>query len=745
MDKNQLVEKSVLVVGSGVAGMQTALGVANSGYYVSLLSSDASPGINRFSAGRPYSVNHYPGWSLGLVADDQEIYKCSSDYAWFRQRQSEICGHPRIKIYWEAGLEDVEGNPGYFMCSVRQREELKEVNVASIILTADYEMYNAKINSEYGYGSYKNVVTSLEFKHMLARSATDKVNLTRPSDGGEVHRIAFIQCVGPRSAQSGSKYCSRICCLDSTLKALAVKTLNSEVQVTVFYLDLRSSGKNFDRYVAQAKSHGIRYIPSLVSSVKEDPHTNNLVIEYVNKDSVVSQEFDLVVLAVGLRPTQEARLLAEKLGLDLDNNGFMQKSGINANSTSRPGIFIAGGLAGPMSFAELIIHSNSAVGETVNFLANLSTDRVPRGEVSTATLSGAKGIITLQQEIQEQKALVIGGGIAGMTAVLELTRLGYSSYLVERKAHLGGHLRQLSDTLDGQDPRKVLSQLIQNVEENPLIEVMLNANVISTTGNQGGFKSQVAITDCRNSDVKEFKDIEHSVIIIATGGQEHVPQEYLLGEDPRVMTLTQLEKQVFSGQVDWTEVRDLAVIHCVGSRQGDKGYCRGTCCIQSLKNAIRIKEEHPQTEVCILYRDLRSYGLYEQYFQRARELKVRFIRFTGDSPPVVRKRGVGLLEIQVKDASSGLNLTLWPDRLALATGVEPAKGIQQLANTLKISVDSDGFLEGRHPQWEPLVTSIPGIFICGAAHAPASLVEAVIQAQGAVGSALSVMGHHKTV
>ncbi|MGA9350931.1 MAG: FAD-dependent oxidoreductase [Anaerolineae bacterium] len=345
------------------------------------------------------------------------------------------------------------------------------------------------------------------------------------------------------------------------------------------------------------------------------------------------------------------------------------------------------------------------------------------------------------------EALVIGGGVAGMTAALNLADQGFGVYLVEREQELGGRLRQIYYTADGGDPQAYLRELVGKVQVNPHIKVLTGYEVIKSTGFVGNFKTTVASTDDPTQRL-----IEHGVTIAATGAQEWRGNVYLLGQDARAITQGDLERLLAGGRPPASDpqsqienrkskIETVVMIQCVGP--WDEGhdvpfYCSRICCGVAVKNAIRIKEFNPDCNVYVLYKDMRTYGFSEALYTEAREKGVIFLRYDDEDKPDVQSVD-GQLQISVFEPILRERLTLNPDLLVLSSAVVPAEGSQHLAELLKFSCTLEGFFLEAHVKLRPVDFPAEGIFLCGAAHYPKFLDEAIAQAQAAAARAATIL------
>jgi heterodisulfide reductase subunit A len=327
------------------------------------------------------------------------------------------------------------------------------------------------------------------------------------------------------------------------------------------------------------------------------------------------------------------------------------------------------------------------------------------------------------------RALVLGGGVAGMSAALTLADQGFHTYLVERQSSLGGLARELFFTLEGPDPQEFLHNLMAAVYNHPNIEVHLQTELMQVRGHVGQFRSTV-----RRATMNGFQERElaHGVIVAATGGREFQPQgRYLYGEDPRVLTQRELEAKINFCDLELPKVRRLVMIQCVGSREPEHPYCSRLCCSQALKNALLLKERYPLMEITILYRDLRAYGFKESAYVKAKEKGVTFIPFEATRPPRLTAARRRPLTVWVGDELLGQEVPLAADLLILSTGIEAAAGSAAVAHQLQVPQTLAGWFQEAHQKLRPVDAATEGVFLCGVAHYPKNLGETAAQAQAA--------------
>ncbi len=744
------------------------------------------------------------------------------------------------------------------------KEEEVELQVGSVVLAPGFEPFDARIKSEYGYGRMPNVVTSTEFERILSASGPFQGQVQRPSDGQHPVKIAWIQCVGSRDATCDHDYCSSVCCMYATKEAIIAREHESTIQPTIFYNDLRAFGKGFERYYESAKNKfGIRYVKGIPSGVKELQQSHNLLIECAGEDGVkVTEEFDMVVLSIGLQPSASTRELAEKLGIARDRFGFCQTEELAPNITSQDGIYVAGAFDAPMDIPESVMSASSAaclaakeiaeargtmvtekeyppekdiseeeprVGvfvcrcgsniarvvdvpgvaeyastlphvvhaeenlytcstdtqdKIINAIKEQGLNRVVVASCSPRTHESlfqdtiregclnkflfdmanirdqcswvhaahmpeatdkAKGLVRMAvarvatlEPLHEHTAevkrrgLVIGGGLSGMTAALEMAGQGYETVLVEREKQLGGNLKRIRYTADGADPQQLLASLIKQVEKEPKLTIYKGAEVKKVSGYLGNYTTEIT------TESGEVVELEHGVVILATGGVEYKPIEYLYGQSDKVLTQLELEEKIAGDSDEAKKLNSVVMIQCVGSREEEHMYCSRICCTQAVNNALKLKELNPDAEVYVLYRDIRTYGMNELLYRQAREKGVTFIRYDVERKPEVGEEG-GKLGISVYDEVLGAEIQLEPDLLVLSAAVRSQADAEEFASKLKLPLTQDGFYMEAHMKLRPLDFVNEGMYLCGLAHSPKSISESIVQARGAVSRAMTIL------
>jgi heterodisulfide reductase subunit A len=738
-----------------------------------------------------------------------------------------------------------------------KREEL-ELNVGAVILASGSEAFDPRIYDTYGYLNSDNIVTSLEFERILSASGPYGGHLLRPSDKTEP------QCVGSRDNHIGARgYCSGVCCTYAIKEAILAKEHSQNgLDAAIFYIDIRTFGKDFERYYNRAKDDlGVRFVKSRISHVEPMNADGKHLIRYVDeKGSSVEEKFDIVVLSVGLGVGNSATALAQKLDVDLDHYQYVKTPGLDPVRTSRPGIYVCGTIQAPKDIPSSVIDASAAAGkvgsklfdsratltktkkvaEEINIrgepprvgvfvcccgtniagfvdvpqvveyaktlpnvvyaeknLFSCSQDtqgqitqiikdhRLNRVVVSACTpktheplfqetlinaglnkylfemtnirnqcswvhkqdmekaTEKAKNLVrmsvakvTLHEPLEEpvmkinQAVLVIGGGVAGMTAARTLAAQGYTTYLVEEDTHLGGQALYLKETWQGESISDFVEKLIDQTQTDENIKVFLNAHIRDVDGFVGNFKTTV------ETDV-ETKVLEHGVTIIACGAKEFKPENFLYGQESRVLTGLELQQKMKANQPFDHSCQTAVFVQCVGSRNAQRPYCSKVCCTQSIKSALDLKSVHPDTSIFVLYRDMRSYGLREDLYREARDKGIKFIRYNNDHGISVSKNE-NSLEINFTDRVLRRPMVIHSDLLILASAVVPQKN-NPLARMYKVTQNDDGFFAEAHVKLRPNDFATDGVFVCGLAHAPKPIDESISQAQAAASRAVTLL------
>ena len=334
-----------------------------------------------------------------------------------------------------------------------------------------------------------------------------------------------------------------------------------------------------------------------------------------------------------------------------------------------------------------------------------------------------------------QSALVVGGGVAGMTAAAAIADHGFSVDLVEKGEELGGNLRWLNRTLEGNDPKALLAETVERVEKHPLINIHKRTRVAASFGQVGYF-----VTTLENDD-GQLTTVEHGVTILAVGGEEAVPDAYGYGESDRIVTLKGLERKLADGSITPGELNRVVMIQCVGSREEPRNYCSRVCCPSALKHALHLKEANPDLPIYILYRDMMTPGFSETFFTQAREKGIIFIQYDPDRKPAVTVKD-GNVSITAYEPIVRCDIQVDPDLLVLSSGIVPGPD-PALAFAFGVELDVDGFFMEAESKWRPVDGLKEGVFACGLALSPRSLQESVASAEAASSRALRILNEER--
>ena len=738
------------------------------------------------------------------------------------------------------------------------KEEEIVLNVGSIILSSGINTFDpSKLEDFYHYKSYPNVITSLEFERLLSASGPTMGKLLRPSDGKEPKRIAWIQCIGSRDVKT-NPYCSSVCCMYAVKEAVVAKEHVEGVECTIFYMDMRTYGKDYEKYYERAKKEGVRFIRARIHTIFEDKD-NGLILRYVDEDGGLNEEkFDMVVLSVGFESNIKG--LSDSLGIEVNEYGFVKTDPFCPVKTSREGIFVSGIVQAPKDIPTSVAEASAAscaaqvllsdvrwqmhkkleipeerdvegeeprigvficncginiggivdVPEVTEYASHLpyvvyaghdlftcsedsqakmkeiikehninrvvvascspnthepifqqtlqesglnkylfemanirNQDSWVHGDNPKTATEKAKDLIRMAvmraaylRPLKEKKipiikrAVVIGGGIAGMNAALSLADQGFETVIIEKEPQLGGFARELTRTIDGMDIQRYLKDLIDRVTNHEKIQVLTQALVVGFSGFKGNFTTEVIV----GPGMYE-RTIEHGALIIATGAREYKPEEYLYGKDHRVFTQVELSKRLEIRGAD--DLKRVVMIQCVGSRNEKNPNCSRVCCQSAIKNALHIKELNPETEVIILYRDIRMYGFLEKYYTEARQKGVLFFRYEPEDPPKVEATEEGI-KVTFRDLILQRDIAVYADILALSAGVV-AEDTEELSSILKLQRNEEGYFMEAHVKLRPVDMVNDGVFVCGMAHSPKFIPEAIAQGLAAASRAATFL------
>jgi heterodisulfide reductase subunit A-like polyferredoxin len=746
-----------------------------------------------------------------------------------------------------------------------QQEEILELDVGSVILCPGSEPYDpSHLENVYHYKTSPNVVTSLEFERILSASGPTMGHLKRPSDDREPAKIAWLQCVGSRdNNQCGNGYCSSVCCMYACKDSMIAKEhAAGDMDCVVFNMDIRTFGKDYEKYYNRAQDAGIRFVKSRIHSLDEVGDTGNLSIRYMDDSGQLQiEEFDMVVLSVGLQVPQSTVEMAERLEIELNKSNFAVTHPFTPVETSRAGVYVCGVFQEPKDIPSSVIEASAAACAAGSRLAAARNTLIRSVEVpeqidvtgeeprvgvfvcncginisSVVDVAGVEeyakslpnvvystqNLFTCSQDSQNQmkeiikeqklnrvvvaacspkthepifqdtmescglnkylfemanirnqdswvhsekeaasdkakdlvrmsvaragtlhpleekkipvveRGLVIGGGVAGMNAALGLADQGYEVVLVEKEAELGGLATRLTATIEGAQVKPYLNGLVSKVSGHAKIQTLTNALIVGFSGFKGNFTTEILV----GPEMLQRK-IDHGVVILATGAHEYQPKEdeYQYGRNDRIMTQLELAAKMDNGEIG--DPQTVVMIQCVGSRNEENPNCSRICCQTAIKNALHLKEINPDMNVYVLYRDIRTYGLLEDYYTEARKKGVFFFRYEAEDPPVVESSADGV-EVTFSDHILNRKVKTSADLVVLSAGMQ-AQDTEELSSIVKLARTPEGYFMEAHVKLRPVDMATEGIFVCGTAHSPKLLSETIAQAYAASARALTFL------
>ncbi|MGQ9746040.1 MAG: FAD-dependent oxidoreductase [Dissulfurimicrobium sp.] len=918
---------SVLVVGGGISGVQAALDLAESGYYVNLVerrpaiggvmsqldktfpTNDCSICIlspKLVECGRNLNINlltlselvslegepgnfkavvrQYPRYvdtakciACGLCAEKCPKKIKNEFNTGFSERKAVYLMYPQavplkyaidpneciwLKKPGRCGACAKTCPSGAINFNDTAKDHIFEVG--SVVIAPGFSPFDPSVLDFTGYGRIPNVVTALEFERLLSPSGPCLGHMERPSDGKKPRRIAWLQCVGSRDTNRACHgYCSSVCCMYAIKQALIAKEhAGGALDPHIFFMDMRTHGKGFEAYYNRAMEEGIEFHRSRVHSVIP-ANEGGLLIRYADEaGGVHEEEFDLVVLSVGMELNHEAVSLMDRLGIEFNKDGFVFTTPFSPVSTSRPGIFVCGAAQEPKDIPQSVMEASAAALEAGRLLAparwsetrvkEFPLERDVRPEpprigvfvchcgINIASVVDVKAVTeyarglssvvfaqdnlftcsqdtinqiveTIRRErlnrvvvascsprtheslfqetlreaginkylfemanIRDQDswvhrdepqkatqkamdlvrmavakvrgdeplpynsvpvvkaALVVGAGVAGMTAAVAIADQGFKVFLSERKDRLGGHARKFYRTWQGLEVQPYLEELVKTVSSHPNIELHLKSTVAETSGSVGRFRTNLS----------DGSVIEHGVAVIAIGGESFKPREgrwnYFYGRHPAVHTLLELDKRFIAADESLNGLSQAVFIHCVGSRVPERPYCSRVCCTHAINQALKLKELNPEMDIFMLYRDIRTYGMRERLYEEARAKGIVFVRYDLDHLPEVRDDD-GRLVVEARDMILNRAVRFHPDLLVLASGVVPRDDAGVLAKFFKCAMDQDGFLLEAHMKLRPVDFATEGVFLAGLCHYPKPMDESIAQAKAAAARALTIL------
>ncbi len=724
-----------------------------------------------------------------------------------------------------------------------------DINISSIVISTGFDLLNPDVIDEHGYGEHPDILTSMEYERLLDAAGPTEGDIVCPSNGEKPENILFVLCVGSRD-QRHCEYCSRVCCMYSNKQA--IQSVDHGIDdVTVLYMDMRAYGKDFDDFYDRAREEaGVDYYrgrPNIIDTEGESP-----VVRYQDTDQkdIVEEKYDMIVLAPAIIPSESMSELADNIGIELDNDGFIKVTEAKGDmvETTREGVYAAGCATGPKDIPDSIAEASGAaskalehvtgrkwpepidvepiketdeerigvfvchcgsnivgtidvveVTEWASSLPNVEytedvlfacsgntqehiTEMIKENNLNRVVVAScspkthgstfkrtlakaglneyllemanlrnhnswvhddekdatekAKDMVKmavkksnflsplekLEQPV-EQRGVVIGGGIAGMSAAIALAKQDHDIHLIEREDSLGGILQHLN-TLHpgGRDAQTLLESRRDKLYESG-VKVHTDTEVENVGGHVGNF----------TVNLDSGETIDAGSIVIATGASPYEPDEFGYQDQSEVITNLELEERISENKVDADRV---TFIGCVGSRNDERG-CSRYCCSSIIGQASHLAEDGVTVDV--VNKDIRTFTRKgEENYRKAQELGVRFFRYNQDlTPQKAIDYNAKTGELSFEDRLLGQEVILSPDLIVLAVGLRPNgdKTENDVASQLTVTRDDEGFLLERHPKLGPTEASVGGIFMAGSAQSPKDVRDTTDQALGAAAKA----------
>jgi heterodisulfide reductase subunit A len=713
--------------------------------------------------------------------------------------------------------------------------------VGAVILATGYDMLDPRELKEYGYGTHPDILSSLEFERLVNSAGPTGGEIICPSDGRHPENILFVLCCGSRD-QRHSRFCSRFCCMYSIKHAY--QALDHGVKsVDVMYMDVRAFGKGFDGFWARTREEGARFLRGRPSRIAPNGNAIQVLYEDTQLGKRTETKYDLVVLANAVTPPAGLAELAGRLGIEVDEDGFIHSREIDGAliRTSRPGVYTAGCVSGPKDIPDSVAEGSGAAALSLGHLTQRHWPEPPEIEpmedIDTPRVgvfvchcgSNIAGVIDVmdvvayantlegvvfasnqmfscagntQAEIEAaikehkinrvvvaacspkthesifrgvmirsglnpyllemsnirnmdswvhkhekeaatekardmvwmavekarrltpldvshlpltQNALVIGGGIAGMTAAAALADQGFETHLVEKTGQLGGILNNLAHIAPAENVSAELVKAQSAHLKKSRVKVHLNTSVETIGGVVGSF----------NARLSDGKDLTIGAVVIATGSLPYQPTEFEHGNSPGVITNLALEKYMETGKV---KAERITFVACVGSRQGSMG-CSRYCCTSMISQALRLRKMGKMVRV--LFKEIRTYSRQaEELYEEAMRAGVQFIQYDPEKTPQEAVAWDGKL-VSLNDHLLNREITIPTDLLVLAVGLTPSE--DNLAGQLKLSRSEDGFYMELHPKLGPVQTAVQGVYLAGTSQGAKDVRESMAQAMAAAG------------
>ncbi|MCD6594526.1 CoB--CoM heterodisulfide reductase iron-sulfur subunit A family protein [bacterium] len=717
----------------------------------------------------------------------------------------------------------------------------------AVLLTPGFEEFVPTEMTEYGYGIFPDVVTSIDLERMYSTAGPNSGELHRPSDSKIPQKIAFIQCVGSRNEEH--PYCSSACCMYSMKESRHIKKILLDADVKIFFMDVRAFGKDYYRYELDTQDKGIEFIRCRVPKVYKNDATGELELVYENiKGTRIREDFDMVVLSVGQVVTESVRKLAESADIETDKWGFAKLPDLKSLETSSKDVFVAGSFESPKDIAESITQASAASAEIIarlgidgkqesqtiygnppddgkigivlckcagtisdnvdwdklteyfetkkdvaeiiqidtlctqdglNRLQNFAADKGFKTIVIGACQSNAynaRYAKTLAEKIDNppnlrvvdvrnavwtisdderldyvrrtmsmeiafaghgrpldflykppltkspaKRAVVIGAGLAGLTAAEFLGSTGIDVTIIEKNENIGGVNFKHSGSLGNTTTGKYIDDLIAKIEKRKNVEILTGTTIKSLDGGVGAYK--IVVSD-KNGD---YFSLDAGSVIVATGASAHETDKFAYGKSPKIMLWNDFENEILPNET----LSNIVFIQCADSRNEKRPWCNRICCNKTIELSLKIEDKNPDAKIWVLNRDIMTYGHHELEYAEARKRGVIFIRYLTENEPVVETNGEQIT-IKAYDPLLDSEILIHPDYVVLQTGIDP-NGDDAIAERI---IATDGFWNGLDSKFSPQETRDAGIFVIGSGRMPMSADEAIQDALAGAGRAV---------
>jgi len=612
-----------------------------------------------------------------------------------------------------------------------QKPERFNIKVGAIVVATGFDMLGEELTKRWGY-SFKNVVNALEYERILCITGPFGGQILRLSDEKQPNKIAFIQCAGSIDINENVPYCSRVCCMYTAKQAVLTNMYSNNIKPIIFRHKFRAFGKHFYEFAKKAQlDHDVKYYQAKIYDIEEKPKTKDLIINYKDLGSGEKKTFiaNMVVLASPLVYSAGTKKLAKILDIKLDKYGFFQeKSYLNKSLSSRDGIYLSGFCQSPMDISETVADASAVASNVANFLESVKFTQIKKRKLDSFQKEELIRIFP--------SALIIGGGISGMTAALKIANQGYKTFIIEKSDSLGGNLRKIN-VLYPIEKRalEILNKVKTKVENQKNIKIFLNTSLRNITGSIGNYSVYLS------NSKPEVEPIHTGAIIIATGGKEYKPEGlYQYGkENKNVLTQMELEQKLKTESTEWLEdINNITIILCVGARkEGGITYCSNICCSNTIKNINILENFKPELKILVFYRDLHTAKKEFEVFFGEQKKTAKFMRFSPNNLPQIIKSNDDPERYRIKirdDYNPEHIIEFETDLIILSTPMVPPDNTK-LAKMLNIPLNEHGFFVEAHAKLRPLDFIKHGIFLCGCAKWPKNVQDSISEADGAAARA----------